>query len=190
MPPKTLNFTEDDAANRLLASNPTALIVGMLLDQQVPMEWAFHSPYRLQERLGTPLSAQTIADLDPEALESLFREPPALHRYPGSMAKRVHDLCSTIVAEYDGDAAAIWKGADDGKDLFRRLTALPGFGKQKAQIFTALLGKLMGVELDGWEEAAGDYGKPGHRSIADVVDADSIARVREYKQMKKAAKKK
>ncbi len=183
-----LNLTDDARADRLLSENPLALLIGMLLDQQVPMEWAFSSPARLDERLDGPLDATTIAATDPDQLEELFRDKPALHRYPGSMAKRVHALCQHVVDEYDGDPAAIWDGVDDGRDLLKRLKALPGFGDQKARIFLALLGKQCGVTPDGWREAAGDYGTDGHRSIADVTSPETLMKVREFKQAQKQKK--
>ncbi|WP_375490665.1 HhH-GPD-type base excision DNA repair protein [uncultured Jatrophihabitans sp.] len=181
--------TTDDA-NRLLEQEPLALLIGMLLDQQIPMEKAFTSPAVLRERLGGTLDARIIADYDADALEAVFREPPALHRFPAAMAKRVQELAARLVERYDGDAAAMWNGARDGDELVARIAALPGFGAQKAKIFTALLGKQYGVRPPGWREAAGDYGVDGaHRSIADVVDQDSRAAVRQYKQQMKAAAK-
>jgi uncharacterized HhH-GPD family protein len=187
--PESLNLTGDAAADELLANNPLALLVGMLLDQQVPMEWAFSAPATLAERLDGPLDARTVAATDPEALEALFRRKPALHRYPGAMAKRVHALCEHLVEQVDGDTARLWTEAPDGAELFRRLTALPGFGRQKAQIFTALLAKRCGVAPPGWEGVAGEYAAPGHRSIADVTGPDALARVREFKRARKAAAK-
>jgi uncharacterized HhH-GPD family protein len=178
-------------ADALLDEDPLALLIGMLLDQQVPMERAFTGPYELARRLGTsPLDAATIASADPEQLAALFAQPPAVHRFPGSMAARTQALCQFLVDRYDGDVTALWLGASDGKDLLKRLTELPGFGKQKAQIFLALLGKQRGVRPAGWREAAGPYGEEGvHRSVADVVDGDSLAAVRSYKQEQKAAAK-
>lgn len=182
-----------DSGNDRLARDPLALLIGMLLDQQVPMEKAFTSPSVLAERLGVPdgedLDAGAIAAYDPEQLATLFSTPPALHRYPGSMAKRTQALCQELVTSYGGSAAAVWEDAASGADLVKRLGALPGFGPQKAKIFTALLGKQFGVQPDGWEKAAGEYGKDGYRSVADVVDADSLTSVRAYKQEQKAAAK-
>jgi uncharacterized HhH-GPD family protein len=176
-----------DEANKLLEQSPLALLIGMLLDQQIPMEKAFTSPEVLRERLGGVLDAQTIAGYDADALEEIFRTPPALHRFPAAMAKRVQALAQQLVAQYDGDAAAVWDGARSGSELVARVAALPGFGEQKAKIFTALLGKQFGVRPDGWREAAGDFGADGtHRSVADVVDADSLQAVRAYKQQVKA----
>jgi uncharacterized HhH-GPD family protein len=185
----TLTLTGDPTADELLSDNAFALLVGMLLDQQIAMELAFVGPARLAERLDGPLDPATVAGTDLDVLEALFRQKPALHRYPGSMSKRVHALASHLVDEYDGDAAAVWNGASDGADLKRRLGGLPGFGDQKARIFVALLGKQCGVDLDGWREAAGDYGLEGHRSIADVTDKATLDAVREWKQARKAAAK-
>ena len=184
-----LHLTDDPAADRLLGDNPLALLIGMLLDQQVPMEWAFAGPASLQERLDAPLDAASIAATDPDRLEELFREKPALHRYPGSMAKRVHALCQHLVEEYDGDPEAIWRGVDDAREVLKRLKGLPGYGDQKARIFLALLGKQCGVTPSGWREAAGDYGSEGFRSIADVTSPETLQKVRETKQAMKARKK-
>ncbi|MDQ2748307.1 MAG: HhH-GPD-type base excision DNA repair protein [Pseudonocardiales bacterium] len=177
-----------DAANELLAHDPLALLIGMLLDQQIPMEKAFTSPQVLRERLGGQFDARTIADLDAAAFEALFRQVPALHRFPAAMAKRVQELARVLVERFDGEAAAVWVGAASGADLVERIAALPGFGTQKARIFTALLGKQFGVRPPGWRQAAGDYGPEGsQRSVADVVDADSLKAVRAHKQEMKAA---
>jgi uncharacterized HhH-GPD family protein len=185
----TLTLTSDPAADRVLSENAFALLVGMLLDQQIAMEQAFAGPARLEERLGGRLDPATVAATDPDELEARFREKPALHRYPGSMAKRVHALATELVETYDGDAAAVWRDAEDGRELKRRLTALPGFGDQKARIFVALLGKQCDVQPDGWREAAGEYGEEGYRSIADVTSPETLAKVREFKQARKAAAK-
>ena len=182
----TLTLTGEPDADALLSDNPLALLIGMLLDQQVPMEWAFASPAKLAERIDGPLTPATIAAMDPDALEEVFRAKPALHRYPGSMAKRVHALCEHVVEHHDGDAARVWEDAADGAELYRNVAELPGFGKQKAQIFTALLAKQCGVDKDGWQAKAGDYGLEGYRSIADVTSPETLQRVREYKQAKKA----
>ena len=183
-------MVQDPDADALLESSPLALLVGMLLDQQIPMEVAFAGPKKLADRLGG-LDARQIADYDPEKFIALCSERPAVHRFPGSMGKRVQVLAQTIVDEYGGDAAAIWTaGAPDGKEVLRRLKALPGFGDQKARIFLALLGKQYGVAPKGWREAAGDYGKAGtHMSVADVVDGGSLEKVRSYKKQMKAAAK-
>jgi uncharacterized HhH-GPD family protein len=179
-----------DSANELLTHDPLALLIGMLLDQQIPMEKAFTSPDVLRERLGGTLDAPTIANYDSDAFLEIFREPPALHRFPAAMAKRVQDLGRILIERFDGDAAAVWTGAKDGRDLVARIGALPGFGEQKAKIFAALLGKQFDVQPTGWRQAAGDYGNAGSlRSIADVVDADSRKAVRAFKQQMKAAAK-
>jgi uncharacterized HhH-GPD family protein len=186
----TLTLPIDAEANKLLARSPLALLIGMVLDQQVTMEKAFSSPYVLAQRLGHEPTAAELASFDPDELVAIFAKPPALHRFPKAMAARVQEVCQALVDRYDGDAAALWTGAKDGKELFKRVSELPGFGKQKAQIFTALLGKRFGVRPDGWREAAGAYGEEGaYRSVADIVDDDSLTRVRAYKQEMKAAAK-
>lgn len=177
-------------ANEFLASEPLALLIGMLLDQQVPMEKAFTSPYVLRERLGNELDAHLIADYEPAEFEEIFRRQPALHRFPAAMAKRVQELARVIVERYDGDPATVWTGATDGDDLVRRIGTLPGFGEQKAMIFAALLGKQLGVRPRGWRGATGLYGEQGSfRSVADVVDDASLDKVRNYKKQMKAAAK-
>jgi uncharacterized HhH-GPD family protein len=181
-----LPLTGDDAADQLLEDEPLALLVGMLLDQQVTMEKAFHSPYDLKERLGGELDASQLAAMDPEKLRAVFAERPALHRFPGSMADRTGELARALVADYDGRAERVWDNAKDGHDLFANLKALPGFGDQKAKIFIALLGKRMGVQPPGWQEAAGFYAEHGCYSVADVDGPDSLAKVREYKKSAKA----
>jgi uncharacterized HhH-GPD family protein len=158
----------------------------MLLDQQVPMEWAFSSPLRLKERLGGRLDASTIAALPLEELEAMFKGPPALHRYPGSMAKRAQQLCQHLVDEYGGRAEAVWEGVGTGAELFRRLRALPGFGGEKAKIFQALLAKRFGITPPGWEEPAAPFSDDTKRSVADVDSQMSLMEVRAFKQMKKA----
>jgi uncharacterized HhH-GPD family protein len=185
-----LTLAQDPDADEVLSSNPLALLIGMLLDQQFPMERAFASPALLTERLGGPLTAAGVAEYDTEALVAAFTGPPALHRYPRSMAERVQALCRVIVADWGGEAERLWVDAGSGREVLANLQSLPGFGKQKAQIFTALLGKQCGVRPDGWREAAGSYGDDGsRRSIADVVDAATLGEVREFKQaQKKAAK--
>ncbi|MEV0781694.1 HhH-GPD-type base excision DNA repair protein [Streptomyces sp. NPDC050423] len=187
----TLRIAQQPEADELLARSPLAALVGMLLDQQVPMEWAFSGPYTLAQRMGgEDLDAHEIATYDPEAFTELFTAKPALHRYPGSMAKRVQQLCQYLVAQYDGVASAVWSDAATGAELRKRLNALPGFGTQKSQIFLALLGKQFGVRPPGWREAAGSYGEDGsHRSVADITSPESLAEVRAYKQETKAAAK-
>ncbi len=184
-----LHLSQDPDADALLSSEPLALLLGMLLDQQIPMEKAFRGPFDLRERLGH-LDAARIAAAEPEAFAALFGTPPAVHRFPGSMAKRVQDLCAALVEHYDGSAQALWADAEDGPELLRRLQALPGFGRQKAQIFVALLGKRLGVTPPGWREAAGGYGEDGAlRSVADVTSPETLLEVRAYKQSVKAAAK-
>ena len=188
----TLRIAQDDAADELLGRDPLALLIGMLLDQQFPMERAFSAPRLLADRLGVDtLDAGQLADADPEELIAVFQGPPALHRYPGSMAGRTQDLCRLLVERYDGRAENLWADAPDGKALLRRLKELPGFGAQKASIFLALLGKQYGVTPAGWREAAGAYGDEGStRSVADITGPESLADVRRFKQEQKAAAKK
>jgi uncharacterized HhH-GPD family protein len=177
-------------ADELLSADPFALLVGMVLDQQIPLEVAFAGPKKIADRMGC-FDAATIADYDPEKFAALCSERPAIHRFPGSMAKRIQTLAQIIVDRYDGDAAAVWTaGNPDGPELLRRLKTLPGFGEQKARIFLALLGKQYSVTPKGWREAAGDYGKAGtHMSVADIADARSLEQVRSYKKQIKAAQK-
>jgi uncharacterized HhH-GPD family protein len=178
----------DADANELLSASPLALLIGMLLDQQVTIEKAFTSPRDLVRRLGHEPTAQELAAFDPDALAAVFSERPALHRYPRAMAGRVQQLCQHITDRYGGDPAGVWAGARTGDDLLERIRALPGFGADKAQIFLALLGKQYGVRPRGWREAAGHFGeKGGHYSVADIVDSASLAAVRAHKQSKKAA---
>ncbi|GAA2227429.1 HhH-GPD-type base excision DNA repair protein [Streptomyces nogalater] len=187
----TLHLAQDPAADALLGRSPLAALTGMLLDQQIPMEWAFKGPRTIADRLGTgDLDAHEIAAMDPEAFAALLSDKPAVHRYPGSMAKRIQQLCQYLVEHYDGDAEAVWRDAGSGPELLGRLEDLPGFGKQKAQIFLALLGKRLGVTPKGWREAAGAYGEPGSfRSVADITGPESLAKVRAHKQEMKAAAK-
>jgi uncharacterized HhH-GPD family protein len=187
----TLHLAQDPEADALLGRSPLAALVGMLLDQQIPMEWAFKGPATIAQRLGTDdLDAHEIAAHDPEAFAALLSRKPAVHRYPGSMAKRIQQLCQYLVEHYDGDAEAVWKDTATGKELLKRLAELPGFGKQKAQIFLALLGKQLGVQPTGWREAAGSYGEPkSFRSVADITGPESLAKVRAHKQEMKAAAK-
>ncbi|WP_031003333.1 HhH-GPD-type base excision DNA repair protein [Streptomyces sp. NRRL F-5727] len=184
-----IHLAQQPDADALLGRSPLAALVGMLLDQQVPMEWAFSGPHTIAVRLGREdLDAHEIAAADPEAFAALLSEKPAVHRYPGSMAQRIQQLCGYLVEEYDGDAEAVWRTAATGKELLARLQDLPGFGKQKAQIFLALLGKQYGVHPEGWREAAGPYGEEGaHRSAADITGPESLAKVRAHKQEMKAA---
>ncbi|MGI8777036.1 MAG: HhH-GPD-type base excision DNA repair protein [Acidimicrobiales bacterium] len=182
-------MTGDPEADGLLEREPLALLIGMLLDQQVPMEKAFHSPFDLENRLGGRLEAATIADADPDELAAMFAERPALHRFPASMAGRTQQLCRHLVEHHRGQAADVWTTATTGQELFANLKALPGFGEQKARIFTALLAKRMGVTPPGWEVVAGTYGQPGFFSVADIDGPDALARVREHKRATKAAAK-
>ncbi|MBC9225477.1 Fe-S cluster assembly protein HesB [Aeromicrobium sp. 636] len=185
----SLSITGDAAADQLLTDDPFALLVGMLLDQQIAMETAFAGPAKIRERVGT-LEPAEIAAQDPEAFEAVFRQTPAVHRYPGSMAGRVQALAVAVRDTWGGDASAIWtQGSPDGAEVLKRLKALPGFGDQKAKIFLALLGKQYGYEGRGWREAAGDYGQPGHRSVADITSPETLTKVREFKREQKAAKK-
>jgi uncharacterized HhH-GPD family protein len=174
-------------ANALLDRDPLALLIGMTLDQQIPLEKAFSSPFVLAQRLGHEPTAVELAGFDAEALVAIFATPPALHRFPKAMAGRVQEVCRVIAGSYDGEAAGLWDGVADGGELLRRVQELPGFGRQKAQIFVALLGKQYGVQPDGWRAAAGAYGEEGsHRSVADIVDGPSLSKVREYKKQMKA----
>ncbi|MFE7644726.1 HhH-GPD-type base excision DNA repair protein [Streptomyces phaeoluteigriseus] len=187
----TLHLAQDPEADELLGRSPLAALVGMLLDQQVPMEWAFKGPRTIADRLGTDdLDAHDIAARDPEAFTALLSDKPAVHRYPGSMAKRIQQLCQYLVEHYDGDASRVWGGVPTGAELLERLQELPGFGKQKAQIFLALLGKQLGVRPQGWREAAGAYGEAkSFRSVADITGPESLVKVRAHKQEMKAAAK-
>jgi uncharacterized HhH-GPD family protein len=181
-----LPVTGDPEADQLLVDDPLARLIGMLLDQQVPMEWAFSSPLKLKERLGGQLDAAAIAAMPAEELEAVFKGPPALHRYPGSMAKRTQQLCQHLVDEYDGRAEAVWTGVESGAALFDRLRALPGFGGEKAKIFLALLAKRFGIRPDGWEEPAKPFSDDTHRSVADVSSPETLLEVRAFKKMMKA----
>jgi uncharacterized HhH-GPD family protein len=183
-----IHITGDEHADQVLEESPFALLTGMLLDQQFPMERAFAGPAKILDRFGS-LDAAQVAAADPEQFASLCAEPPAVHRFPGSMAERVQAVARTVVEEYDGQAERIWTEAADAQDLLERMTDLPGFGKQKSQIFIALLAKQLGVRPEGWEAVVGDYSLEGHRSVADVVDETTLAKVRAYKQEKKAAAK-
>ncbi len=185
MAPASLPWTQDEQANRLLAEDPLALIVGMLLDQQFPMERAFYSPFLLAQRMGGTLDIHAIAEYDPDAFAGVFQGPPALHRFPGSMAKRTQALAQAIVEEYDGDVAAIWRTAGDADEFFRRLRKLPGFGDAKARIFVGVVGKRLGEGPPGWESVAADW-----PSIADVDAWERVAELRaEKRRMKEQARK-
>jgi len=186
----TLHLTGDDAADTLLSEDPFALLVGMLLDQQIAMEAAFAGPAKIRDRVGS-LDAKTLAGYEPDAFVEVFKQTPAVHRFPGSMAGRVQTLAGVVAEDWHGDAARIWtEGDPDGAEVLRRLKALPGFGEQKAKIFLALLGKRMGLTAAGWREASAPYGEEGSlKSVADIVDPESLARVRESKRAAKAAAK-
>lgn len=186
-----IHLTDDAAADGLLTRDPFALLIGMLLDQQVAMEVAFAGPLKIEQRLGS-IGAAAIADADPEAFAELFKQSPAVHRFPGSMAGRVQSLAQAVLDDWGGDAAAIWRqGEPSGAEVLKRLKALPGFGEQKARIFLALLGKQCGFEGAGWREAAAPYGEEGsYRSVADIVSPETLALVREAKRAAKAAAKK
>lgn len=185
-----LHITGDPAADKLLSEDAFALLTGMLLDQQVTMESAFAGPEKIRTRTGS-MKPEAIAAQEPQAFVEMFKERPAVHRFPGSMAARVQALAETVQDEWDGDAAAIWtRGNPDGAEVLRRLKALPGFGEQKAKIFLALLGKQCGLQAQGWREAAGHYGEEGsYLSVADIVDSESLTKVRASKQAAKAAAK-
>jgi uncharacterized HhH-GPD family protein len=181
-----IRIAQDPHADEVLSNDPFALLAGMLLDQQFPMERAFAGPAKVLDRFGT-LDPAAIAAADPEAFADLCATPPAIHRYGRSMAGRLQTLAKVVADDYDGDASRIWTGVSTGEALFARIRALPGFGEQKAKIFTALLAKQLDVKPRGWTTVVGDYGKKGYRSVADVVDPDSLARVRAFKQEKKKA---
>lgn len=191
-----LHITGDTAADALLTESPTALLIGMLLDQQIPMETAFTGPLKIEQRTGAS-DAAAIAGMAPEEFLEAFRQTPAVHRFPGSMATRVQTLCQALVDDWDGDAAALWTRPSTGSgtqpsgaEVLRRLKALPGFGEQKAKIFLALLGKQYGFTGEGWREASAPYGEDGsYRSVADIVSPESLTKVREYKKAMKAAAK-
>ncbi|MGW4895271.1 HhH-GPD-type base excision DNA repair protein [Kitasatospora sp. NPDC004240] len=187
----SVRLAQQPEADELLGRSPLAALVGMLLDQQVPVESAFAGPWTIAQRLGQEdLDAHEIAAYDPEAFVGLLSRQPAVHRYPAAMAKRIQQLCQYLVAQYDGDAAAVWREAATGRELLGRLNALPGFGRQKSQIFLALLGKRYDVRPEGWREAAGGYGEEGsYRSVADITGPESLEKVRAHKQeVKRAAK--
>jgi uncharacterized HhH-GPD family protein len=182
-------ITGDADADALLVSDPLALLLGMLLDQQVPMEWAFKGPWTLRERLGGKLDATKIAGMDPETFVDICRDKPAIHRFPGSMGKRAWEVCAYVAENYGGDASKIWTTAGSGDELYARLRELPGYGEEKAKIFIAILGKRLGVAPPGWQEAAQPFSDEQPRSVADVADADTLQQVRQWKKAKKAANK-
>jgi uncharacterized HhH-GPD family protein len=182
------HITGEPASDAVLDQHPFAILAGMMLDQQYPMEHAFRGPAKVLERFGSLDPARIVA-ADPEEFAALCRTPPAVHRFPGSMATRLQALAALVEERYDGHAERLWEEAATGKELLDRVMELPGFGRQKAQIFVALVAKQLGVRPDGWEAAVGAYAEPGYRSVADVVDADSLQKVRDYKSQKKAAAK-
>ena len=187
--PETFPITFDDDANELLAHDPLALLLGMLLDQQVPMTWAFRSPQVVKERLGDRWSPAAIAAMDPEDVVAIFCEKPAVHRYPAAMARRFHGIARDIVDTYDGDTASIWTTAKSGATLYQRVSSLPGFGEEKSQIFVALLAKRFGVKPRGWKAAAGAFADTQPRSAADVDSLPKLREVQAWKKAQKAAKK-
>lgn len=182
---KKIAITGIPAADRLLASSPLALFIGMLLDQQIPMEWAFRGPYVLRDRLGG-LNAKDIAEMSPSAIEKAFSTKPALHRFPGSMAKRTQALCQALVDDYSGRAVTVWTTARTGEELLARLEALPGFGTEKAKIFIALLGKRLGVAPPGWKAVAKPFSDSEMRSVADIYSPETLEAVRAWKKAQKA----
>jgi uncharacterized HhH-GPD family protein len=183
----TLYITGDASADALLNTDGTALLIGMLLDQQVPMEWAFTGPATLRRRLGH-LDATEIAAMDVEDFVAVCAQKPAIHRFPAAMGRRIHELCTTIADEYGGDGAGVWKGVATGDELYRRLRALPGYGEEKSKIFVAILAKTQGVAPPGWQDAAGRFGDDVPRSVADIDGPEALAKVREWKKAQKAAK--
>lgn len=176
----------EPAADRVLDQYPFAVVAGMMLDQQYGMEHAFRGGWKVLSRFHT-LDTAAIANAEPEAFRELCSQPPAIHRFPASMAARLQELAALVETKYEGDVTRLWTEPTTGKELLKRVQELPGFGRQKAQIFVALLAKQLGVRPEGWEAAAGDYALDGFRSVADVVDADSLQKVRDYKKQKKAA---
>lgn len=181
-------ITGDTEADLLLQDDPLALLIGMLLDQQVPMEWAFKGPSTLRARLGGELRAETIAAMDTEDFVSLCAETPAIHRFPASMGRRIHALCEQLVEDYDGEAARLWTDVADAKELRRRLRALPGYGEEKTKIFIAILGKRLGIRPEGWEAVAAPFSDEHPRSVADVASPETLLEVRQWKKAMKAAK--
>jgi uncharacterized HhH-GPD family protein len=186
MVPPTMPITGDPDADQLLMTEPLALLIGMLLDQQVPMEWAFKGPATLKARLGGTLDAGAIAAMDPDEVVAVFVAKPALHRYPAVMARRTHDLCVALVDDYGGDAGAVWRDVPTGAELYRRLRALPGYGDEKARIFMAILAKRLDQRPKGWQQAAAPFSDRTPRSVADIDSAESLAKVREFKKAMKA----
>ena len=182
-------ITGDEASDRLLQDEPLALLIGMLLDQQVPMEWAFKGPMTLRSRLGGELDAGAIAAMDVEDFVAVCADKPAIHRFPAAMGRRIHELCTQLVDRYDGDAAGVWADVADAGELHARLRELPGYGEEKTKIFIAILAKRLGIRPDGWEAVAAPFSDEQPRSVADVHSEESLQRVREWKKAMKAAKK-
>ena len=180
------HITGEPASDAVLDAHPFALLAGMMLDQQYPMEHAFRGPAKVLDRFGS-IEPAAVAAADPEEFAALCSTPPAIHRFPGSMSARLQELARLVIEKYDGDTSRLWTEATSGKDLLARVMELPGFGRQKAQIFVSLLAKQLGVRPEGWEAVAGDYALEGYRSVADVVDAESLQKVRDYKKQKKSA---
>jgi uncharacterized HhH-GPD family protein len=183
----TLAVTGDAAADDLLNCDGTALLVGMLLDQQVPMEWAFAGPATLRRRLGH-VDASRIAAMEVDELVAVCADKPAIHRFPAAMGRRIHELCTVVATRYGGDGANVWTGVTSGAELYRRLRELPGYGDEKAKIFIAILAKTQGVAPSGWQDAAGTFGDDVPRSVADIDGPEALAKVREWKRAQKAAK--
>lgn len=181
-------ITGDPGADLLLEQDPLALVIGMLLDQQIPMEWAFKGPATLRDRLGH-LDAARIAAMDQEEFVAVCADKPAIHRFPASMGRRIHELCTAVVEDHEGDAAALWTGAGDADELHDRLRRLPGYGEEKTKIFIAILAKRLGIRPDGWERVAAPFSDDQPRSVADVASASSLQAVRDWKKAMKAAKK-
>jgi uncharacterized HhH-GPD family protein len=188
MPTGTLYITGDASSDKLLNTDGTALLIGMLLDQQVPMEWAFAGPATLKQRLGH-LDATKIAEMDSEEFVSVCCARPAIHRFPASMGRRIHEMCAILTNDYRGQGANVWKDVTTGAELYARLRTLPGYGEEKAKIFLAILAKRMAVAPEGWQQAAGKFGDTEPRSVADITDPVSLGKVREWKKAQKAAKK-
>lgn len=186
MTTKTMPVTGDPAADKLLVTDPLALVIGMLLDQQVPMEWAFKGPATLKERLGGRLDASEIAAMDPEAFIAVCADKPAIHRFPASMGRRIHELCSYLVDTYGGDAGKVWRNVKTGDELYARVRALPGYGDEKAKIFVAILAKRLGKKPVGWETAAAPFSDAQPRSVADIGSAEDLQAVRAWKKAMKA----
>ena len=186
MASKLIPVTNNESANRLLCESPLALLIGMLLDQQVPMEWAFLGPLTLQDRLGGRLEADAIAAMDPDDFLQVCLTKPAIHRFPAAMAGRIQAVCQAVVDDYDGDAAQIWKGVRTGDALYARLRALPGYGDEKSKIFMAILAKRFGVRPRGWQETAAPFGDDNPRSVADISSRERFDEVRAWKKMMKA----